>query len=133
MESELLSSFIKEVFRLGVRDVIVGGVAVIGTLLWGRGGRKKLIARIDALEVERKQPPVNVIIGDILGEVAIQAGKDHPEQIARKDMQGNLYLGTKNGTMRVSLKGGQETAKDLIQWLHKVNLLAVLDEDNDET
>ncbi len=38
--------------------IIALGVGVISTLLWGRGGRKRLLARLDALEKENRTPSI---------------------------------------------------------------------------
>ena len=41
-----------------VTALVTGVVAVIGTLLWGRGGRKRLMERLAALEAQNHAPSI---------------------------------------------------------------------------
>ena len=57
----------------------------------------------------------------------IRAGQESIRIVGKNDHQ-SVMFGTKRGPICVSLKGGSKTATDLVQWLHKVELLAPLED-----
>ena len=77
-----------------VTPLITGAVAVIGTLLWGRGGRRRLVEdnkslnkRLSALEARASIPAINNIVNFNAGAYAHDHDRQLREAIEAKTTQ----------------------------------------------
>ena len=107
---------------IGVGSLAAG---VISTLLWGRGGRKRLLT--DIAELKAKAATVPAI--NFSPSITVNS-----QEVRHTDIEGaigqqtdsRVIFGTVHGPISVSLHGGTETAADLVHWLHDKRLLAPL-------
>ena len=125
-----------------------GAIGVIGTLLWGKGGRKRLVTeqaelkkQVAALEARLALPSSVNIAGRDLTITNMAKGEpirpppgamgpltESPSTTIGRIDREVIHLGTKHGTMTVSLQGGKATQEDLLRWLFQKKLFAPLDD-----
>ena len=107
MEQHLVDAaaadFLVKIAWYAVTALVTGGGAVIGTLLWGKGGRKRLLEdnknlnkRIAALETRASMPAINQTFNFNTGADA----DDHDRQL-RKAMEAKTVHGLKETIKRL--------------------------------
>ena len=78
--------------------LLAGAMGVIGTLLWGRGGRKRLLERITALEAQTRLPAITQTI-NFSGGTA-----DDPERQLRTALDAETAQGLRETIRRLPQK-----------------------------
>ena len=132
------------VVQLVLVSIATGTVAVIGTLLWGRGGKKGFIRRLERVEDRTHDSPiinapnvtqsVNVYTNDKRHSEARRSGKimesaTGPTVVGRYDKDNKaIYINTIHGRLAIRANDPNATMSDLTNWFDKYGILEPLDE-----
>ena len=108
---------------------------MIGTLLWGKGGRKRLMNQVSALEAQRNATTVHVYIGEEATKEKQHPGaqglalpepmKETKFNVARHiPGEDILHIGTSRGPMSIRLNH-KKTVDDILNVLSRTVFLCL--------
>ena len=111
---------------------------MIGTLLWGRGGRKGFIRRLERVE-DQQTPNVKQSVNIYAGEKRSDARRigrvmeavTGPMIVGRYDQDNKaIYINTIHGRLSIRVNDPNATMSDLTNWLDRYGILEPLDDDH---